>query len=66
MGCVMGTEVTKEHMEKYISARWKQVVFPIVTKIAGVFLFQFQNFDDMLKILDGGMNFVFDKPFVLK
>lgn len=66
VGCVMGTEVTKENMDKFVAAKWKRVVSPASSKASGVFLFQFHSESDMLQILEGATNFIFDKALVPK
>lgn len=62
----MGTEVFWDDTRKCVVARWKLVVSLVVTKQSVVFLFRFHSRDDMLKVLEGEMIFVFGKPLVLK
>lgn len=63
---VVGTKVTKESMEKFIAAQWKQITTPIVSKKSGIFLLRFSTEEDMLRILELPLNFIFGKPLLLK
>lgn len=61
---VAGTKVTKDAMDKFINARWKQVAPPMVTKQAGIFLMRFNTEEDMNRIFQLPLNLIFDKsPF---
>lgn len=44
---VVGTEVTKTAIERFIQARWKQAAPPVVTKQAGVFLLRLKSAEDL-------------------
>lgn len=66
IGCVVGTEISWSNMDKFIKARWKGMSPPTLVKRNGVFLFQFQNQEDLNKIYGALMFFVFDHPLLLK
>lgn len=66
IGSVIDTEVTTENMKCYVQAKWRHIATPTVTKVAGIFLFQFHSATDMMEILEGPTSFVFDKPLMLK
>lgn len=63
---MVGTEVTKEAMEKFIVAKWKKIPPPTVSKKSGLFLLQFSLEDDINFIVLLPLSFVFDKPLLLK
>lgn len=64
--CVVGTEISWTTMEKFVKARWKGMQPPTIVKRSGVFLFQFHSQDDLTKIYEASMYFVFDHPLLLK
>ncbi len=64
---MISMEVSPENMRKYVCPQYKTLLALMVTKIQlGLFLFWFHSLDDMMKILEGQMKFVFEKPFLLR
>lgn len=63
---VVGIEVTSEAMKKYIAVKWKQISPPTVSKKSGVFLLCFNSEDDLNAIMVLPLNFVFDRPLLMK
>lgn len=55
-----------ENVERYVKAKWRDIATPTVTKVAGIFVFEFHSAADMMAILEQPTGFVFDKPLLLK